>query len=218
MVAASALTGHGLEIGALHQPQWLPPGASADYCDCLTVEQQKQHYPELGNVRFTPLTFVADGEELQGIDQNTYDFIVANHFLEHCVEPTRTLLRLCDAVKPGGVLFLAVPDKRLTFDHRRPVTTMDHFRRDFITGGRSTWEDHLAEYVRLVDVPNGRDEEETKRHYRAIKYSFHVHVWDHDSLLDYLSVAAGWLDHAFRVSQIVRNVAGGETICVLEVR
>ncbi|MCJ2015256.1 class I SAM-dependent methyltransferase [Methylobacterium sp. J-076] len=54
------------------------------------------------------------------------DYIVASHVLEHIPDPLGWLNELAAVLREDGVIFLAVPDKRFTFDfHRRPSTTGD---------------------------------------------------------------------------------------------
>ena len=51
--------------------------------------------------------------------------MIANHFLEHCQNPFGAPEYLARA-GAGGILYIAVPDKRFTFDKDRPVTTIEH--------------------------------------------------------------------------------------------
>lgn len=54
----------------------------------------------------------------------TFDYIVASHAFEHLPDPIR-FLQGCEAVlRPGGILSMAIPDKRGCFDHFRPVSTL----------------------------------------------------------------------------------------------
>ncbi len=63
---------------------------------------------------------IDDGEHLASIGDESVDFVVANHFIEHCRDPIGALTTLLRVVRPGGVVFMAVPDKRQTFDRARP--------------------------------------------------------------------------------------------------
>ena len=54
-------------------------------------------------------------------------------------------------VKPGGTLVVVVPDRRQTFDRRRPITPFEHLLQDH---ERNMGEDdltHLEEILRLHD-------------------------------------------------------------------
>ena len=70
---------------------------------------------------------IDDGETLATVPDSPRDFVIANHFIEHTEDPiahaAATTLRV---LRPGGVLYMAVPDKRFTFDVDRPVTPLEH--------------------------------------------------------------------------------------------
>lgn len=76
--------------------------------------------------------------------------MIANHFLEHCENPIKAFLNMLRVLRPGGILFLAVPDKRHTFDRDRPVTPLAHLVRDYEEGPGWSRKGHFEEWVRLV--------------------------------------------------------------------
>ena len=65
------------------------------------------------------------------------DFVIANQVLEHFQNPLLALQNMLRVLKPGGVLYLSLPDKRFSFDVDRPVTTVEHVLRDYRRGTRS---------------------------------------------------------------------------------
>ena len=105
-LAAECLRGGGVEIGALHQPMPLPPGAGVTYVDRMTVEELRAHYPELAELELTPVDVVDDGERLATFEDESVDFVVANHFLEHCENPIGTIETHLRKLRPGGVAVL----------------------------------------------------------------------------------------------------------------
>ena len=90
-LAREYLRGDGLEIGALHLAILMPPGARARYVDRMSVEELREHYPELGDLDLAPVDVIDDGERLDTVPAESQDFIVANHFFEHCQDPIGTL-------------------------------------------------------------------------------------------------------------------------------
>ena len=54
-----------------------------------------------------------------------FDVVIASHVIEHLADPI-TWLQQIHAVVPNGDLFLAVPDRRYTFDYLRPDSTVAH--------------------------------------------------------------------------------------------
>ena len=91
----------------------------------------------LSRARDLPLVepdIIDDGEKLTTLAPQSQDFVIASHFLEHCQDPIGTLKAIFRVIKPGGMLYLALPDKRYTFDRERPVTPLDHLWTDHRTG------------------------------------------------------------------------------------
>ncbi len=75
------------------------------------------------------------------------------------------------------MLFYAVPDKRYTFDFRRPRTPLSHVVSDHENGPEASRSDHYLEWVLLVD--SRRDAKELE----AEGYSIHFHVWTQADLV-----------------------------------
>ena len=185
-IAKRYLSGDGIEIGALHNPLPLPRSARVRYVDRLPVAQLRAHYPELEQEPLVEVDILDDGERLATIPDSSLDFVVANHFLEHTQDPVGTLVNAHRVLRPGGVLYVAVPDKRHTFDADRPVTPIEHLLRDYEEGPEVSRRGHFEEWVRLVDkVPEarvlGRVEQLMEQ-----DYSIHFHVWTQREALELL--------------------------------
>jgi SAM-dependent methyltransferase len=177
-LAGEFLRGSGIEIGALHLALTIPPGVSVRYVDRMTVPELRAHYPELAEWDLVPVDVVDDGEVLATIEDESVDFIIANHFLEHCEDPIRTIETHLRKVRPGGILYYAVPDKRYTFDFRRPRTPLSHVVSDHEKGPEASRSDHYLEWVLLVGGPRNAQELE------AEGYSIHFHVWTQADLVE----------------------------------
>jgi SAM-dependent methyltransferase len=181
-LAGRFLRGDGIEIGALHRPIQLPEGVTVRYVDRLPADDLRAEYPELRGVPLVDPALLDDGEKLAMIAPASVDFIIANHFLEHCEDPIGTLLVHLSRLRSGGHLFYAVPDKRHTFDQPRATTTLAHLTHDHTDGGTSSRVDHYTDYARHVHR-SGRAEEEG-RDLAAAKYSIHFHAWTSTELLE----------------------------------
>ena len=176
------LHGDGLEIGALHLATALPPGAHARYVDRMSVSDLRAHYPELQTLDLAPVDVIDDGERLDTIEPESVDFIVANHFLEHCEDPIRTIQTHLTKLKPGGTLFYAVPDKRYTFDFQRPRTTLEHVIEDHEHGPEHSRAEHYVAWVRAGLVPGfapvtEQDIQDKAAELERESYSIHFHIW-----------------------------------------
>jgi SAM-dependent methyltransferase len=96
--------------------------------------------------------FVAEATRLDFAPSASYDFVLSSHMLEHSANPVKVLAEWRRVVKPGGTLVVILPHRDATFDHRRPVTTIQHLLEDF---ERGTGEDdltHLPEILELHDL------------------------------------------------------------------
>jgi hypothetical protein len=87
-----------------------------------------------------------------------------------------------------------VPDKRFTFDVRRPVTTVDHVAADHRDGPERSRHEHFLEWARLVAEVGEEQAEAEAARLQALGASIHFHVWTPDAfaeLLVYCRSAAG---------------------------
>lgn len=122
-------SGLGLEIGPSYNPL-LPKrkGHNVEILDHLDQDGLKARYsgaPGVDLSAIEPVDFVSRGKtifEAVGLE-NRYDFIVASHVIEHTIDLIGFLKDCERLLKPAGVLVLAVPDKRFSFDVLRPLTS-----------------------------------------------------------------------------------------------
>jgi SAM-dependent methyltransferase len=219
------LSGDGLEIGPLHQPLAIPPHARVRYVDRMLTGELRREYPELADWDLTEVDVVDDGEKLTTIPAESQDFIVANHFLEHTEDPLGTIETHLGKLKPGGVLFYAVPDKRFTFDFRRPVTPLEHMVADHEEGPERSRAEHYEEWCRLVineesdsvgTPEQAASEEWVQRRARELedaKYSIHMHVWTQAEFLKLILALRERCGDAFDIEAAAR--VGIEFLVVL---
>lgn len=171
------LNGSGLEIGALHRPLPTPAGAHVRYVDRMDTAALRSHYGELADKPLVDVEVVDDGETLATQPDGSADFIIANHFIEHTEDPLGTIANHLRVLRAGGILYLAVPDRRHTFDAERQPTTLAHLRRDHDEGPAWSRAIHQEEWARLVDKVPPEEVEERVRVLERDDYSIHFHVW-----------------------------------------
>jgi SAM-dependent methyltransferase len=200
------LYGNGLEIGAAYQPLAVPPEVRVTYVDRMTVEELRSHYPDLAEM-IIPVDLVDDGERLTTVADESQDFIIANHFLEHCEDPIGAIGSHLRKLKPGGILFYAVPDKRYTIDYRRRLTSIEHMVSDHEQGPERSRAEHYEEWERVVDGSRAATDLE------AAGYSIHMHVWTEAEFLEFLLHCRRRFEYGFEIEAFARR--GLEIVVVL---
>jgi SAM-dependent methyltransferase len=130
-LAKKYLFGSGVEIGALHQPLRIPSGVRIRHVDHRSWEQNVESFPELDSREMVHVDFVTDGFTLEGVPSDEFDFLIANHVLEHTPDPIGALIQWRRVLKSSGILFCALPKVNASFDKGRQVTTYDHMAEDY---------------------------------------------------------------------------------------
>ncbi|WPF88252.1 methyltransferase domain-containing protein [Cyanobacterium aponinum AL20118] len=96
--------------------------------------------------------YVAEASNLEFIRNSSYDFVLSSHCIEHLANPIQGLSEWIRVLKENGLLVLVVPHKDGTFDHRRPVTSLEHLIQDFDNQIDESDMTHLEEILRLHDL------------------------------------------------------------------
>ncbi len=138
---------------------------------------------------------IAEAGSLGEIPNAGYDALLASHVLEHIANPLGALKEWSRVVRPGGHLLLVMPHRDGTFDHRRPVTTLDHFEAD---AERNTGEEdltHLEEILALHDLerdPGAPNREVFEQRCRENHRSraMHHHVFNSRTVVDLCRAAS----------------------------
>lgn len=127
--------------------------------------------------------YIAEASDLKAIPNQKYDLVLSSHCLEHCANPLKTIREWLRVVRTGGYLILVLPDKRFTFDHRRPITRFDHLLEDLKKNVDEDDMTHLSEILHLhdlsLDLPAGNISEFTRRSKANLaNRCLHHHVFD----------------------------------------
>ncbi len=96
--------------------------------------------------------YISEATNLDSIKSGSYDFVLSSHTLEHIANPLQALSEWVRVIKENGLLVLVVPHQDGTFDHRRPVTSLDHLILDFEQQIIEEDLTHLVEILRLHDL------------------------------------------------------------------
>lgn len=132
-------SGFGLEIGPGYNPLLAKrDGYRVETLDYTDAEGLRTKYRNaaVDLSRIEDVTYVSDGRPMVDIigQRARYDFIIASHVIEH-VPNLVGFLNDCDALlADGGVLVLAVPDKRHCFDVLQAISTAGDVLQAFHEG------------------------------------------------------------------------------------
>jgi predicted SAM-dependent methyltransferase len=140
------------------------------------------------------IDYTTDASNLYFADSNEYDFVCSSHLLEHLMNPIKAIEEWKRVIKPQGIIYCAVPDKRFTFDHKRKRTTMQHILKDFYSDVSPRDETHIQEALFGIDYKlagmNKRQHKKWVEDYvdaskktGAPIYQPHVHVYTKEDVI-----------------------------------
>jgi hypothetical protein len=126
MLGTARPLGFCLEIGARDAPLLHKGAHDVAYVDYAPTDVLKanQTDPVVRVDRIVDVDVVWGDRPLAESAGRPVDYVVASHVVEHVPDLIGWLLELSEALRPGGVLGLAVPDKRFTFDVLRQETVL----------------------------------------------------------------------------------------------
>jgi ubiquinone/menaquinone biosynthesis C-methylase UbiE len=110
-----------------------------------------RQFPEFSAVVIRGPDLLADVESLSGIQDESEDFVIANHVLEHVEDPLKALKSVARVLRPQGIFYFALPDKRHSFDRTRSVTPLAHLLADHNESVENSRRSHYEEWIRCVD-------------------------------------------------------------------
>lgn len=127
--------------------------------------------------------FIAEATAMDAIPSANYDFVLSSHVLEHSANPVLALTEWIRLLKQDGLLVLLLPHKDGTFDHRRPVTSLQHLIDDFNAGMGEDDMTHMAEIMELHDLARDpeagtREQFKARSEHNLENRCFHHHVFD----------------------------------------
>jgi hypothetical protein len=116
----------GVEIGALHAPTVTRAEGRILYVDYLSTEALREtlRHPGVDPADVLEVDIVWGAQPLAAAIGAPADYVIARHVIEHVPDPIGWLAQIRAALRPGGMLGLAIPDRRATFDACRNDTTI----------------------------------------------------------------------------------------------
>jgi SAM-dependent methyltransferase len=189
-VAARFLSGAGLEVGAFTQPTDLPPGATAEYYDRYPLETLRKLYDETCGRPLVAPQYHGEAQSLEGVPPDkTFDFVIANHVIEHLEDPILFLKRIADVLNPAGRAMVIAPNKRFSFDKFRDLTPFQHLVEDHLGAMAQNRAPHYREWAARINGLAGEAAEAQAQQLMAEDFSIHFHVWDENTFVAFLGQA-----------------------------
>lgn len=206
------LRGSGIEIGAYNWPLMVPAGVKVIQVDREPVESFANRVPE--GSQLVKVDVFAMIEDLFPFKDESQDFVIANHVVEHSENPILAIQSMLRVLKPGGILFLTLPDKRFTFDEHRPRHDFDHVLRDFQEGPTVSRNQHYQEAAKHYENLDGEAADKWVRENEANGSDIHFHVWTQADMFELLSRLQIQLGFPFDIEAMSKT--GLEAIFVLK--
>lgn len=167
--------------------------------------------------------YVGEASNLAFIDDCSYDFVLSSHCIEHLANPLQGLAEWTRVLKPNGILVLVIPHKDGTFDHRRPVTSLEHLIHDFEHQTDEGDLTHLEEILKLHDLAKDPAagnfqafQERSKRN--SENRCLHHHVFDTRlavEVVNYMGLEILTVEHfyPFHIAIIARKSPCDPAVC-----
>jgi Methyltransferase domain len=119
----------GVEIGALVSPIVTRSVGAIRYIDHATTEDLRLKYapdPHVDVSKIVDVDYVWGEKSLGELTRSEapFDYVLASHVIEHVPDLVGWLSEIRSILKPGGILSLAIPDKRQCFDYQRETTRL----------------------------------------------------------------------------------------------
>lgn len=125
----SPLAQDGLEFGPLFTPivTRAESNGRVQYVDYLSAEGLKEHYREDPSVRVEDIVDIdyiwGEGTLPEIVNSQRFNYAIASHVIEHLPDVLGWLKEVKEVLDDKGILSLAIPDKRYTFDYKRDLST-----------------------------------------------------------------------------------------------
>jgi SAM-dependent methyltransferase len=200
--------GRGIEIGgpsAIFKQNGIlpvyPEARNLDNVNFSTTTPWEAQLADGADFRFdagktSGTQWIREAVALTGIKDGAYDFVLSSHCLEHLANPLAALMEWRRVTRSGGHLVLVLPDPSRSFDHSRPITTLEHLQNDLAIGVTEDDTTHFTEALSLHDLSRdpaaGNHEEFRQRVLRNRENRcLHHHVFDL-ALVSSMLHCCGW--------------------------
>ena len=144
----------GLEIGPLHNPLVRKSEGTVLYVDHADTDFIKKatQDPNINNDEIVDIDIIWGDRPLKDLVPHPMDYAVASHVIEHVPDMIGWLKDLHGALKEDGLICLAIPDRRFTYDLLRPESTIGEMVEAYLLRARRPPARHLFDKLALQAV------------------------------------------------------------------
>jgi SAM-dependent methyltransferase len=207
--------GSGIEIGAAATPALVPLGCKVTYVDKYPGSVLRAD-AELHGLTVRDPDIVDSAETLSTLADDSQDFVLAFSLLEHVQDALGAIRSFVRVTRSGGTIVVSVPDKRRYGpDRERPLTTFEHFERDFREGPEGSKADHFREVGQIRRKLEGAELERFVAEQLSTDAHTHFHVWDPESFVEFLLRGKRVLQLDYELKEFASY--GHEVLVVLKV-
>ena len=184
------LSGHGLEMGAFHQPAAIPWHCTVEYLDIYPKKKAVQYFPEVNIEDVVEVHHISDldKEGLSLFVLESFDFVILNHVIEHIANPINVIKEVFRVIKQGGYVVISAPDKEFTFDKDFDLTPFSNLKEKY---EKNVIEVADADYIKIIKTrhPQISGKELQVRLSKKRNRRAHVHFWDSQSFDEFMNHA-----------------------------
>ena len=107
-------------------------------CDRDCLDQHKDLFTNIISVRPWDLPD-GDAQFMEGVEDNTYDFVVSSHCLEHINDPIEAFKNWIRICKPGGHIVITVPEEDLYEQGHYPFKFKGDHKTSWTIYKKTSW-------------------------------------------------------------------------------
>ncbi|MBD3886956.1 methyltransferase domain-containing protein [Phormidium tenue FACHB-886] len=148
------------------------------YVDHATTEALRAKYktdPNINVDNIVEVDYVWGAQSLPELvkDEAPFDYAIASHVIEHVPDLVGWLKEIHAILKPGGILSLAIPDKRFCFDYYRSLTRPADILDAYLRGARKPSPRQIFDFFSSVVSRQGEIAWEGQAHEHEL---VHIHT------------------------------------------
>jgi SAM-dependent methyltransferase len=216
----------GLEIGACDLPTVPKEGGKCEFADFRSREEMI-HLWNLPSEEVVPVKYILQRQsKIHFQIKKKFDFVVLCHVIEHIPNVIGYINDLHNLLNPGGIILIACPDKRRTFDASRPSTTIEHLLDDYYNNCNYPSLEHILEFSKAASEElMQKSTNSPKEFYEWCCKNFesgladaHCHVWTDEEFfnqIEYL-IKGGIIEGLQIIAQQYNDISYNEFLIALK--